>query len=77
MPRVQSILNPSIIVLELNATKMLLALQKAIALSVAVMKDIQVSMIPPIVQVSYKISTCKTRTLALTKLRAIISLKLS
>ena len=52
MPRVQSILNPSIIVLELNATKMLLALQKAIALSVAVMKDIQVSMIPPIVQVS-------------------------
>ena len=63
MPHVPSILNPSIIVLESNATKMLLAFQRAIALSVVVMKDIQVSMIPMIFQVSFKIKTSITRLL--------------
>ena len=70
MPHVPSILNPSIIVLESNAKKMLLAFQKAIALSVAVMTDMQVSMI---LQVSFKISTSKTKLRESTMFGAIIS----
>ena len=57
MPHVPSILNPSIIVLESNAKKMLLAFQKAIALNVAVMTDMQLSKIPTILQVTSKISS--------------------